>query len=229
MSTLRMHLLAHVQARHDYFADGLARAMRFEPSSRCTEWLRAFEMVLRASDHAMALHVPEHRLVDLAAEAQTAGTPVTLDFTALSRDPTFGYYTEDPTPQAIHVQLTENGADHHQTLQWHSRQSIWCYWLLGDWEDKVLAIIDTTGRRNFDAVGRLPLGDTDARQAHCFRSRTPLALAERAPAGLQLRAGPSATTTRTVIAQLPAPRPQALQYELGPNGRQAVAEIFVSR
>jgi hypothetical protein len=54
-------------------------------------------------------------------------------------------------------------------------------------------------------------------------------LSERAPTGLQLRAGSSAAATRVVVSQLPAPRPTALQYENGPNGRQAVSEIFVSR
>lgn len=237
MNTLRLRLLAHVETRHDYFADGLCRAMRFEIAATSREGLSAFELVLRANEHSLTLHAPEHRLPDLWDEAQARGTPLALDFSVRSSDPLFAYYTEDAEPQTVRIVLGEGAtyADwlaslgQRSTLQWHSRQSIWCYWLLGEWEEKVLNIVDTSGARSFNALGLVPLGEAGARQAHCFRSRTLLPLAERAPMGLQLRAGHSAAATRVVVSQLPAPRPSALQYESGPNGRQAVSEIFVSR
>jgi hypothetical protein len=249
VNTLRLRLLAHVQTRHDYFADGRCRAMRFEPTPRCREWMSAFELVLRANDHSLTLHLPEHRLQDLWEAVRDAQAPqpprapratvkpVALDFSVHSVDPAFAYYTDAPASQAARISLGD-ATDHASwlaglgkswTLQWHSRHSIWCYWLLGDWEEKVLTIVDTAGTRSFDALGLTPLGKADAGQAHCFRSRAPLPLAERAPTGLQLRAGHSAAATRVVVSQLPAPRPTALQYESGPNGRQAVSEIFVSR
>lgn len=236
MNTLRLRLLAHVETRHDYFADGLCRAMRFEPTPRCSELIRAFELVLRTNDHSLSLHAPEHRLADLWQEAHAAPPPLMLNFSVGSLDPAFAFYTEDAAAQPLRIPLGDadeatwlDGLGQRQTLQWHSRHSIWCYWLLGEWEEKVLTIVDTAGTRSFDALGLTPLGKADARRAHCFRSRAPLPLAERAPTGLQLRAGHSAAATRVVVSQLPAPRPSALQYESGPNGRQAVSEIFVSR
>lgn len=235
MNTLRLRLLAHVETRHDYFSDGRCRAMVFEPTLPCAEWLSAFDMLVRANDHSLSLHVPEHRLADLGDELRAAGPATTLDFAVSSRDPAFAYYTDGAAAQTLRIALGDAsdqaawlaGLGQRWTLQWHSRQAIWCYWLLGEWDEKVLAIVDTQGQREFDALGLTALDD--AQQAHCFRSRAPLALAERAPAGLQLRAGHSAAATRVVMSQLPAPRPTALQYESGPNGQQAVSEIFVSR
>lgn len=239
MRTLRPRLLAHVEARHDYFADGRCREMHFEPTPDCRRWLSAFELIVRADGHGLSVHAPEDRIPDLWDEVRAAASPITLDFGAHSRDPAFAYYTECPEPQPLRIPLGPQDAGaapdasawlaelyRHWTLQWHSRSTIWCYWLLGEWEEKILAIVDTRGSREFDALGRRPFGAT---QAHCFRSRNPLALREHAPGGLQLRAGNSAAATRVVVSQLPAPRPSALQYESGPDGRQAVSEIFVSR
>jgi hypothetical protein len=250
MSTLRLRLLAHVEACHTYFSDNRCRRVRFEPMLRCSELISAFELVVRADDQALTVHAPEHRLAGLWEEALAAETPpgppgplgppapLTLGFTVRCLDPAFAFYTEDAAEQTAQVPL--GGASSGQSawlaglgqrvvLQWHSRQSIWRYWLLGDWEEKVLAIVDTRGAREFEALGLTALGPAPARQAHCFRSRVPMALSDRAPTGLQLRAGHSAAATRVVVSQLPAPRPTALQYESGPGGRQAVSEIFVSR
>jgi hypothetical protein len=237
VNTLRLRLLAHVQTRHDYFADGRCRDMRFEPSPRCRQLIDKFELVVRANAHSLAIHAPEHRLADLWDETRDAPPPLMLNFSVYSLDPAFAWYSEGDATQPLGIPLGD-AADlpgwlaslgQPTTLQWHSRRSIWCYWLLGDWEEKVLAIVDTRGALEFDALGPIPLDPAHARQAHCFRSRAPLALSERAPAGLQLRAGNTAAATRVVVYQLPAPRPTALQYENGPNGRQAVSEIFVSR
>jgi hypothetical protein len=237
MSTLRPRLLAYVEARHDYFADGRCRAMRFDPAPACREWLSSFELLVRSDENSLSVHVPEHRLQELREEARAARTPPTLDFTVSSRDPAFAYYTEDAAPQALGIALGDAsdesawlaGLGRRWTLQWHSRRSIWRYWLLGDWEEPVLTIVDTRGSREFDALGLTLIDASQSLLAHCFRSRTPLALSDRAPTGLQLRAGLSAAATRVAISQLPAPRPTALQYESGPNGRRAVSEIFVSR
>lgn len=237
MNTLRLRLLAHVQTRHDYFADGRCRAMRFDPTPRCRQIVDKFELVVRANDHSLTVHAPEHRLADLWDETRDAPPPLTLNFNVSSRDGAFAWYSEGDATQALQIPLGD-AADPESwlaslgqitTLQWHSRRSIWCYWLLGDWEEKVLTIVDTRGALEFDALGSIPLDPAQTRQAHCFRSRAPLALTERAPTGLQLRAGHSAAASRVVVSQLPAPRPTALQYENGPNGRQAVSEIFVSR
>jgi hypothetical protein len=243
MSSLRLCLLAHVETRHDYFADGCCRAMHFTPSPPCSEWMAAFELLLRSNAHSMSLHVPEHRLADLWQELQAQARrspppPLTLDFSVHSSAPGFAWYTEDEQPRTLRIPLGDPASDQagwlaslgqRYTLQWHSRHSIWCYWLLGEWDEKVLSIVDTQGSRAFDALGLSPLDPAQALQAHCFRSQAPLALRERAPTGLQLRAGHTAAATRVVVSQLPAPRPSALQYENGPNGRQAVSEIFVSR
>ena len=237
MSTLRLRLLACVEARHEYFADGRCRAMRFRPTPRCREWISAFELVVQANGHSAALHVPEHRLDDLRNELLGQPSPTTLDFDVEAADPAFAFYTEDSAAQAARLPLGDAsdrdvwlaafGA--RLTLQWHSRRSIWCYWLLGEWEEKVLAVVDTQGSREFYDAGLQLLDPAQSMQAPCFRSRVPLASCERAPPGLQLRAGHSVAATRVVVSQLPAPRPSALQYELGKDGRQAVSEIFVSR
>lgn len=249
MNTLRLRLLAHLEARHDYFADGRCRAMRFEPTRRCADLVSMFDLEVRANEHSLSLHAPERSLQGLWEEmrieqatqspgaSRTPAEAPTLDFRVRSVDPTFAYYTEDAASQTVHIDLGDasdqaawlSGLGQRWTLQWKSLQSIWCYWLLGDWDEKVLAIVDTRGQRQFDALGPTWLDQAQMRQAHCFRSRVPLTLAERAPTGLQLRAGHSAAASRVVMSQLPAPRPTALQYENGPNGRQAVSEIFVSR
>ncbi|MFZ5547161.1 MAG: hypothetical protein ACOZJX_00480 [Pseudomonadota bacterium] len=235
---LRFHLIGHVEARHGYFADSRCRRMRFEPTARCGELIEAFGLVVRADDSALTVHAPEHRQADLWQELRAAQPPATLDFNVRSLDPAFAYYTEGATEQVARVPLGDAssgqaawlaGLGQHLVMQWSSRQSIWRYWLLGEWEEKVLAIVDTQGGREFESLGLTALGPGPVRQAYCFRSRAPLALSDRAPTGLQLRAGHSAAATRVVVSQLPAPRPTALQYESGPGGRQAVAEIFVSR
>lgn len=236
MSTLRLHLLAALEARHSYFADGLARSMRFEPTRRCAEWIAGFELVLRQDGQRLSLHAPQARLEALRAElAGPAGGP--LDFSVRPTDPAFAYYTEDPAPESVSLDLGDPrdppawlaGLGRRQVLAWTSRRSIWCYWLLGDWPEKGIAIVDTQGQREFEALGRMGIEGPSGRQAHCFRSRAPLALAQRGTPGLQLRAGPAGSATRVLMSQLPAPRPAALQFESGPGGRQAVSEIFVSR
>lgn len=234
---LRLRPLACVETRHEYFADGRCRAMRFRPTPRSREWISAFELVVRTDGQRLAVHVPEHRLAGLRDEIRAQPSPATLDFDVEATDPAFACYTEDPAAQTARLPLGEASAldDRPATpfecpaLQWHTRRSIWCYWLLGEWEEKVLAIVDTQGSREFYDAGMQLLDPAQSLQAPCFRSREPLALCERVPPGLQLRAGHSAAATRVVVSQLPAPRPSALQYELGKDGPQAVSEIFVSR
>ncbi|MEK8034480.1 hypothetical protein AACH06_26930 [Ideonella sp. DXS29W] len=244
MITLRLHLLAYLEAQHDYFADGRARGMRFEPTAACAELIRAFGLVVRDNGQTLSLHAPEARLDDLRQELAApiprddgGATRGTLDFTVRSTEPAFAYYTEDPAPQTVRFDLGDGadaaawraGLGQRWALQWFSRRSIWCYWLLGEWEEKVISIVDTQGQREFESLGLTPIEGSPDHQAHCFRSRAPLALSERVPTGLQLRAGHTAAATRVVMSQLPAPRPTALQFESGPGGRQAVSEIFVSR
>lgn len=237
MNTLRLRPLGCVEARHEYFADGRCRAMRFRPTPRCREWISAFELVARADDHSLAVHVPEHRLTDLRDEIRSQPSPPTLDFDVEATDPAFACYTADPAAQTARLPLVDacandvgpTAACECLALQWQTRRSIWCYWLLGEWEEKVLAVVDTQGNREFYDAGLQVVDPAQSLQAPCFRSRVPLALSERAPPGLQLRAGHSAAATRVVVSQLPAPRPSALQYEPGKDGPQAVSEIFVSR
>jgi hypothetical protein len=237
VNALRLRPLACVETRHEYFADGRCRAMRFRPTPRCREWISDFELVARANDHSLAVHVPEHRLADLRADVRSQPPSATLDFDVEATDPAFAFYTEDPATQTARLPLADAStreawppaAGERLTLQWHARRSIWCYWLLGEWEEKVLAIVDTQGKREFYDAGLQLLDPAQSLQAPCFRSRVPLALCERAPPGLQLRAGHSTAASRVVVSQLPAPRPSALQYELGKDGHQAVSEIFVSR
>lgn len=236
MNTLRLRPLACVETRHEYFADGRCRAMRFRPTPRCRAWISDFELVVRADGHGLAVHAPEHRLADLREEVRRQPSPATLDFEADATDPAFAWYTADPQAQTARLALGDADRDDWpaapagcQALQWHARQSIWCYWLLGEWDEKVLAIVDTQGGREFYDAGLRLLDPAQSLHAPCFRSRVPLALRERVSPGLQLRAGHSAAATRVVVSQLPAPRPSALQYELGQDGPQAVSEIFVSR
>ena len=237
MSTLRPHLLARLEMRHDYFADGWCRAMRFEPIHDCGEWLAAHELMARADDRSLTLHAPEHRLRDLWEACLARPARPALEFRVRSIDPGFGWYTDGVLPRVARVDLG-GSPDHAAWLaglgrtivqQWQGRSSIWCYWLLGDWHEKVLSIVDTRGKREFDPLGRRTLDPARGIEAHCFRSRELLSLSERAASGLQLRAGASATSTRVVVSQLPAPKPSALQFEDGPDGRQTVSEIFVSR
>jgi hypothetical protein len=237
VSTLRPHLLARLEARHDYFADGWCRSMRFEPINDCGEWLAGYQLMARADDRSLTLHAPEHRLRDLWEACLASAAPPKLEFRVRCADPGFGWYTDRVLPRVARIDLGDS-PDHATWLaglgrtivqQWHGRSSIWCYWLLGDWHENVLSIVDTRGKREFDALGRRMLDPARGIEAHCFRSHEPLSLSEGAASGLQLRAGDSAASTRIVVSQLPAPKPSALQFEDGPDGRQTVSEIFVNR
>lgn len=233
MSTFRLQLLGSAQVHHDYFADGWGRATVFEPSAACQDWMAQFGLMARAGGHALTVHAPESRMSDLWQESRLQGPGAGLDFTVSCVDPNWAYYTEDLTPQSMRIPLGmaqdepawRGALGQTQTLQWQARQSIWCYWLLGDWDDPDLSIVDAHGTWQFEALGVMAMDKGSASQAYCFRSRQALPLRERAPPGLQVRA----RNGRVLVPQLPAPRPSALQYEAGPDGRRAVSEIFVSR
>lgn len=237
MNVLRPRLLARLETRHDYFADGWCRGMRFEPIHDCGEWLAAHELIVRADDHSLTLHAPEHRLRDLWEACRGRPASPALEFRVRCTDPAFGWYTDRVQPRVARIGLGDEpehadwlaGLGRTIVQQWHGRSSIWCYWLLGDWDETVLSIVDTRGARTFEPLGSRMLDPARGLQARCFRSHGPLALSEGAAIGLQLRAGASAASTRVVVSQLPAPKPSALQFEDGPDGRQAVSEIFVSR
>lgn len=56
MTTSRYVLIASARVHHGYFADGLARRLRFTPDADTQAAMRAHQLLLRSNGHGLALH-----------------------------------------------------------------------------------------------------------------------------------------------------------------------------
>lgn len=233
MSGFRYLLLASAWVRHSYFADGLARHLRFTPDADTQEAMRAHQLLMRSNGHGLALHAPESSL----ARLWVARAPQALRFTLSCEDPGFALYTEPGELPLLSLPLSEPAASDEARwrlglgaqveLQLQARRTVWKYLLLGDWQEHCLQLVDPSTEVLFDAPGAEAL--PDGRAAIVIRSRSALALAERSPHRFQLRDAAS-QPPKVLMPRLPVAAPQGLQRELGPRGGStAVTEIFVSR
>lgn len=233
MSSLRYTLLASARVRHGYFADGLARRLRFTPDADTQAAMRAHQLLLRSNGHALALHAPESTLTLLWA----ARAPQALCFTLSCEDPSFELYTEPGALPLLALALFTDAARDEATwraglggaieLQLQARRTVWKYLLLGDWQEHRLQLVDPAAEVQFEAPGAEAL--PDGRAAIVIRSRSALALAERSPYRFQLRDAAS-QPPKLLMPRLPVAAPRGLQRELRPQGGStAVTEIFVSR
>lgn len=112
------------------------------------------------------------------------------------------------------------------TLNIAARSTIWKYWLLGDWRDRELTLVDLTGQIEFAP----PMSEAlpDGRVATVIRSRTPIALRERPPHRFQLRDARS-SPAKVLVPRMPIARPDGLGREWQSGDTHLVSEIFVSR
>lgn len=233
MTPSRFVLLASARVRHGYFADGLARRLRFTPDTDTQEAMRAHQLLMRSNGHALALHAPESALALLWG----ARAPQSLRFTLSCEDPGYELYTDPGTLPLLALPLFTDvardetlwraGLGGEVELQLQARRTVWKYLLLGDWQEHSLQLVDAAAEVQFDAPGAEAL--PDGRAAIVIRSRSALALAERSPYRFQLR-DTASQPPKLLMPRLPVAAPRGLQRELGPQGGStAVTEIFVSR
>jgi len=112
------------------------------------------------------------------------------------------------------------------TLNVEARSTIWKYWLLGDWLDRDLQLVDLAGEIDFAP----PVSEAlpDGRIAKVIRSRTAIAVQERSPHRFQLRDACS-TPSKVLVPRMPTATPGGLGREWQSDDTKWVSEIFVSR
>lgn len=89
----RYRLFAAVDVRHDYFADGSARHLVFQPDADALAFLRRFDMLLRADGRSLTISVPESQLQGIWSERTDGDEPRMLQFEVHSTDASCAYYT----------------------------------------------------------------------------------------------------------------------------------------
>ena len=85
---------ARVEVRHDYFADGSARHLRFVPHAATAVFLRRFDMPCRSDDRSLLIGVEEAMLAGIWSERQDDDQPRELRFDIHWNDPACAYYTD---------------------------------------------------------------------------------------------------------------------------------------
>jgi hypothetical protein len=86
-------LLAAIDVRHDYFADGHARHLLFLPHKDTLAFLRRFRILQHANGYSLAIMAPESQLLELWSERMDGGEPRVLRFDVHSMDAACVYYT----------------------------------------------------------------------------------------------------------------------------------------
>ncbi|QPF73401.1 hypothetical protein G8A07_11045 [Roseateles sp. DAIF2] len=234
MRPITYTLLGSARVRHGYFADGLARSLRFTPDAQTWRALTAHRLLLRCNGHGLAVHADALALERLWIER----APRALRFSLDCADPAFALYTEPGELPALSLPLFEADDGEEETvwrarlggaveLDLPARRTVWKYLLLGDWREHRPELVDAGAAVQFEPPSeeRLP----DGRLALVIRSRSALALAEQSPHRFQLRDAAS-QPPKLLRQRLPAAAPRGLQREPSPQGGHiAVTEIFVSR
>jgi hypothetical protein len=111
-------------------------------------------------------------------------------------------------------------------LQFSARSTIWKYFLLGDWQDHSLQMVDAQGVIEFSP----PSPDVlqNGRPVTVIRSLTNITLQDRPLQRFQLR-DTSSTPPRVLVPRMPAATPSALGREQQAGTTTVVSEIFLSR
>ncbi|GLQ87818.1 hypothetical protein [Dyella flagellata] len=89
----RYRTFASVDVRHDYFADGDARQLLFQPHAETLAFLRRFEMLLYADGRSLTISVAESQLQGIWSERMDGDEPRMLCFDVRSADAACAYYT----------------------------------------------------------------------------------------------------------------------------------------
>lgn len=89
----RYRPFATVDVQHDYFADGSARHLVFQPHADTSAFLRRFGMVLRADGCSLNISVAESQWQGIWSERMDGNEPRVLCFDVRSTDAASAYYT----------------------------------------------------------------------------------------------------------------------------------------
>ena len=117
-------------------------------------------------------------------------------------------------------------AERRYVLRFAPRTAIWKYWLIGDWREPEMQIVDPDGRAAFSNAHEATL--PDGRPAFAIRSAVPLAILRRSPFRFQLRAR-TAGGERLLVKRLPVAGAAQLTREPDAPGGALVSEIYVHR
>jgi hypothetical protein len=111
-------------------------------------------------------------------------------------------------------------------LRFATRAAVWKYWLIGDWRESELQVVDPDGQAAFSQAqeARLP----DGRPALTIRSTDPIEIFRRSPFRFQLR-GRAGNGERLLVKRLPVAGTAQLTREPGVPGGSLVSEIYVHR
>ncbi|RUL79031.1 hypothetical protein [Dyella choica] len=89
----RYRPFASVDVRHDYFADGGAHHLVFQPHAETAAFLRRFDMLLRADGRSLAISAPESQWQGIWSERMDGDEPRQLRFDVRSTDAVCAFYT----------------------------------------------------------------------------------------------------------------------------------------
>ena len=137
-----------------------------------------------------------------------------------------------PPRLAVRVRVSEQDLDpprpggKRYLLRFQARATVWKYYVVGDWAQDEIHIVDLQRETGFDAAVPEPL--PDGRTALAVRSLTRIALQERPAQRFQLR-GRSGTTERVLVKRLPVAGSSPWSVETIRGEPTPVSEIYVHR
>lgn len=112
-------------------------------------------------------------------------------------------------------------------LRFQARATVWKYYLVGDWAQDELNVVDLGREAEFEPAQ--PDRLADGRAALAVRSRARIALQERPAQRFQLRGRNGGGTERVLIKRLPVAGARQLSVETIRGVPTPVSEIFVHR
>ncbi|HET7867065.1 MAG TPA: hypothetical protein VFL86_21910 [Burkholderiaceae bacterium] len=137
-----------------------------------------------------------------------------------------------PPRLAVRVRVSEEDLDlaepggKRYLLRFQARATVWKYYVVGDWAQDEIHIVDLQHETGFDAAVPEPL--PDGRTALAVRSLTRIALHERPAHRFQLR-GRSGNTERVLVKRLPVAGSSPWSVETIRGEPTPVSEIYVHR
>jgi hypothetical protein len=102
---MRYGTLLRVEARHEYFADGVARGVVFEPTAAAGAAMRSLGLLSRPEGATLTVLRPEP-----ATAAGAAAEPTTLLFKVIATDLAIGTYTEIGSGKPDHLYWFDSAA-----------------------------------------------------------------------------------------------------------------------
>jgi hypothetical protein len=112
-------------------------------------------------------------------------------------------------------------------LRFQARATVWKYYLVGDWAQDQLSVVDLGREAEFEPAQ--PDRLADGRAALAVRSQARIALHERPAQRFQLRGRSNGGTERVLIKRLPVAGARQLSMESIRGVPTPVSEIFVHR